>query len=259
LNPSRDGDSTTALGSLVQRLTTLSVKTFFPISNLNPPCHSLRPLPLVLSLVTWEKRPAPPLTTPSCQAVVESEKVSPQPLLLQTKQPQLPQPLPLRPVLQTLYQPCCPSLDTPTVLPKIPAEGVPLASPVLPMGHKVHLLAEHSQPPTPDAEDDAGPIAHLHFDTRLFLEELDAVKPKEQRSQSQASQEVCCDQQGPRHHDLHWAGKEKKNRKGSEEWSEELFSLLQITACVPARVIQLTSGHVRVYTGSHKLHACHVP
>ena len=35
LNPSRDGDSPTALGSLVQRLTTLSVNKFFPISNLN--------------------------------------------------------------------------------------------------------------------------------------------------------------------------------------------------------------------------------
>jgi len=34
LNPSRDGDSSTALGSLVQRLTTLSVKKFFLISNL---------------------------------------------------------------------------------------------------------------------------------------------------------------------------------------------------------------------------------
>jgi len=33
------------------------------------------------------------LATPSCQAVVESDKVSPQPPLLQTKQLQLPQPL----------------------------------------------------------------------------------------------------------------------------------------------------------------------
>lgn len=80
---------------------------------------------------------------------------------------------------------------------------------------------------------------------RIFLEELDAVEPKEQRSQSQASQEVPCDQQGPRHHDLHWAGKEKKqNRKGTEECSEELVSPLKIAACVPARVTQLTSGHV---------------
>jgi len=37
LNPSRDGDSTTALGSLVQCLTTLSAKNFFLTSNLNFP------------------------------------------------------------------------------------------------------------------------------------------------------------------------------------------------------------------------------
>jgi len=59
VNPSRDGDPTTSLGSLFQCLTTLSVKTFFLISNLNLPRRSLRPLPLVLSLVTWERRPAP--------------------------------------------------------------------------------------------------------------------------------------------------------------------------------------------------------
>jgi len=43
LNTSRDGDSTTSLGSLFQCLTTLSVKKFFLISNLNLPWHSLRP------------------------------------------------------------------------------------------------------------------------------------------------------------------------------------------------------------------------
>ena len=57
LNTSRDGDSTTFLGSLFQCLTTLSVKKFFLISNLNLPWCNLRPLPLILSLVTWEKRP----------------------------------------------------------------------------------------------------------------------------------------------------------------------------------------------------------
>jgi len=57
LNPSKDGDSTTSLGSLLQCPSTLSEKTFFLISNLNLPWRNLRPLPLVLSLVTWEKRP----------------------------------------------------------------------------------------------------------------------------------------------------------------------------------------------------------
>jgi len=51
------------------------------------------------------------LTTTSFQASVKSNMVSPQPRLLQTEQPQFPQLLLIRFVLQTLYQPCCPSLD----------------------------------------------------------------------------------------------------------------------------------------------------
>ena len=53
LNTSRDGDSNTSLRSLFQCLTTLSVKKFFVISNLN------LPFPLILSPVTSEKRPIP--------------------------------------------------------------------------------------------------------------------------------------------------------------------------------------------------------
>ncbi|KAK4831669.1 hypothetical protein QYF61_018636 [Mycteria americana] len=64
LNTSRDGDSATSLGSLFQCLTTLSVKKFFLISSLNLPWCNLRPFPLVLSLVTWEKRPTPALLQP---------------------------------------------------------------------------------------------------------------------------------------------------------------------------------------------------
>ena len=59
LNTSRDGDSTTSLGSLFQCLTTLSVKKFFLIYSLNLPWRNLRLLPLVLLLVTREKRPTP--------------------------------------------------------------------------------------------------------------------------------------------------------------------------------------------------------
>ncbi|KAK4815740.1 hypothetical protein QYF61_006778 [Mycteria americana] len=54
----------------------------------------------------------PHLPTTSFQVVVESDKVSPQPPFLQTKQPQFPQPLLIRLVLQTLHQLRCPSLDT---------------------------------------------------------------------------------------------------------------------------------------------------
>ena len=51
------------------------------------------------------------LTTTSFQVVVESNKFPPQPLLW-TKEPQLPQPLPIRLVLQPPPQPRCPALDT---------------------------------------------------------------------------------------------------------------------------------------------------
>jgi len=51
------------------------------------------------------------LSTASFQVVVESNKVPPQPPLLQTKQPQFPQLLLLSLVFQTPHQPCCPSLD----------------------------------------------------------------------------------------------------------------------------------------------------
>ncbi|KAK4832719.1 LOW QUALITY PROTEIN: hypothetical protein QYF61_025208, partial [Mycteria americana] len=108
LNTCRDGDSTTSLGSLFQCLTTLSLNKFFLISNLNLPWCNLRPFPLVLSLVTWEKRPTPPRYT----LLSESDEVSPQPPFLQAEQPQFPQPLPISLVLQTLHQLRCPSLDT---------------------------------------------------------------------------------------------------------------------------------------------------
>ncbi|KAK4817052.1 hypothetical protein QYF61_026360 [Mycteria americana] len=54
----------------------------------------------------------PHLSTTSFQAVVESNKVSPQPPFLQAKQSQLPQPLLIRLLLQTLHQLRCPSLYT---------------------------------------------------------------------------------------------------------------------------------------------------
>ncbi|KAJ7414952.1 hypothetical protein BTVI_39803 [Pitangus sulphuratus] len=66
LKTTRDGDSATCLGSLIQCLTTLSVKKFFLMSNLNLLRDSVRPFPVVQSLVTREKRltptwPQPPI------------------------------------------------------------------------------------------------------------------------------------------------------------------------------------------------------
>ncbi|KAK4813352.1 hypothetical protein QYF61_026648 [Mycteria americana] len=57
------------------------------------------------------RRDRPHLSATSFQAVVESDEVSPQPPFLQAEQPQVPQPLPISLVLQTLPQLRCPSLD----------------------------------------------------------------------------------------------------------------------------------------------------
>jgi len=59
LNTARDGAATAYLGNLCQCFTTLMVKNFFLISNLNLPSSSLDPFPLVLSLHTLVKSPSP--------------------------------------------------------------------------------------------------------------------------------------------------------------------------------------------------------
>ncbi|KAK4824710.1 LOW QUALITY PROTEIN: hypothetical protein QYF61_017936 [Mycteria americana] len=109
LNTSRDGDSTTSLGSLFQCLITLSVKKNFLISSLNLPWCNLRPFLLSYHLLHGRRDRPPPLY--NLLSVVESNKVSPQPPFLQAKQSQLPQPLLIRFLLQTLHQLRCPSLD----------------------------------------------------------------------------------------------------------------------------------------------------
>lgn len=58
-NTSRDGDSTSALGSLFLCLTSLSVKKFLLTFSLNLPCHNLRLCLLVLLPVAWKKRLTP--------------------------------------------------------------------------------------------------------------------------------------------------------------------------------------------------------
>ncbi|KAK4833014.1 hypothetical protein QYF61_027116 [Mycteria americana] len=82
----------------------------FPNIQSKPPLAQLeaissRPIPCYLGEET-----DPHLSTPSFQAVVESDEVSPQPPFLQAKQSQLPQPLLIRLLLQTLHQLRCPSL-----------------------------------------------------------------------------------------------------------------------------------------------------
>jgi len=64
LNVSRDGASTASLGNPFQCFTTLIVKNFFLISSLNLPCFSLKPLPLILSLLSLLKRLSPSFHPP---------------------------------------------------------------------------------------------------------------------------------------------------------------------------------------------------
>jgi len=85
---------------------------FFP--NIQP-----EPLLVQLKLITscpiasylGEETNSPSPATTSFQVVVESDEVSPELLLLQTKESQLPWPLLIRLVLHTLQQLCWPSLD----------------------------------------------------------------------------------------------------------------------------------------------------
>ncbi|KAK4811306.1 hypothetical protein QYF61_023358 [Mycteria americana] len=112
LNTSRDGDSTTSLGSLFQCLTTLSVKKFFPNIHSKPLLTQLEAISSHPIASYLGEETDPHLTTTSFQVVVESNKVSPQPPFLQAKQSQFPQPLLIRLALQTLHQLRCPSLDT---------------------------------------------------------------------------------------------------------------------------------------------------
>jgi len=92
LNTSREGASTAPLGNLFQCLTTLIVKKFFLISNLNLPSFSLKPLPLaLLSLHAHVKSHAPAFCRP-LQVQESHYKVTPEPSLLQAEQPQLSQP-----------------------------------------------------------------------------------------------------------------------------------------------------------------------
>ncbi|KAK4828611.1 hypothetical protein QYF61_000063 [Mycteria americana] len=184
LNTSRDGDSTTSLGSLFQCLITPSVKKNFLISSLNLPWCNLRPFPLVLSLVTWEKRPTPT----SFQGVVESDKVSPQPPFLQAKQSQLPQLLLIRLLLQTLHQLRCPSLDTLQHLNVSLVVGDPKLNTVFEVRPHQCQVQGHDHFPSP-----AGPtIFDTSQDAIGFLGHLGTLLAHIQAAVSQHPQVLFC-------------------------------------------------------------------
>ena len=108
LNTSRVSDSTTSLDSPFQCLTTLE-EVFLSVQPKSP-LAQLETIPSspITSYLGVEGDPH--LTTTSFQAVVESNKVFPEPPLLQTEKSHLPQTLLIRLVLQTPHQLHLPSL-----------------------------------------------------------------------------------------------------------------------------------------------------
>jgi len=64
LNTAREGASTASPGNLFQYLTTLIVKNFLLLSNLNLPSFSLKPLPLAPSLHALVRGPSPAFFRP---------------------------------------------------------------------------------------------------------------------------------------------------------------------------------------------------
>ncbi|KAK4831204.1 hypothetical protein QYF61_016041 [Mycteria americana] len=99
LNVSRDGASTTSLGNLFHCFTTPTVKNFFLLSSLNLPSFTLKTLPLVL------------LQQALLKILKGCNKVSPEPSLLQDKQPQLSQPFLIGEVFHPPDHFCGPPLD----------------------------------------------------------------------------------------------------------------------------------------------------
>ncbi|KAK4830776.1 hypothetical protein QYF61_013609 [Mycteria americana] len=84
----------------------------FPNTQSKPPLAQLEAISSCPITCYLGEETDPHPSTTSFQVVVESDKVSPQLPFLQAKQPQFPQPLIIRLVLQTLHQLRCPSLDT---------------------------------------------------------------------------------------------------------------------------------------------------
>jgi len=88
LNTAREGAATASLGSLCQGLTTLTVKNFFLISNLNPPSQfkAITPCPVTTGPC---KKSLSILPLGPLQVLEGCGKVCPKPSLLQAQQPQL--------------------------------------------------------------------------------------------------------------------------------------------------------------------------
>ena len=144
LNASKDGASTISLDNLFQCITTLWVKNLFLLSNLNLPCLSLKPFPLVLSL-------APPMgCSPSClYAPLKYWKTTMRSpwSLLQAKQAQFPQPFLTGELLQPSGHLSDPPLDPLQQLSVFLILGAPYLDTVLQMGpHKSRIEGDNHLP-----------------------------------------------------------------------------------------------------------------
>jgi len=95
LNNSRDGEFTTALGSLFQCLTTVSKEIFPSIQSKFPQVQLEAISSCPIACYLGEETDIH-LATTSFQVAVESDKASAQPSFLQAKQPQFPQLLLIR-------------------------------------------------------------------------------------------------------------------------------------------------------------------
>ena len=104
LNVSRDGASTTSLGNQFQCITTLWVKNFLLITNLNLPSQ-LKTIPPYPITTHPHMQLFPLLFIRSVQVLEGHNEVSPEPSLLQAKQAQFPLPFPIGEVLQQFSGP----------------------------------------------------------------------------------------------------------------------------------------------------------
>lgn len=116
--PSKDEDSTTALGSLVRAWQFFQERNCFSCPSVNLPWCNLKLFPLVLSFATWEKTDLH-LTPTALQGAVESNEISFQPHFLQAEEPRFPRllltsPLALEPppVLFSFLNTLCCCSDT---------------------------------------------------------------------------------------------------------------------------------------------------
>ena len=149
---STSSDATASLGSLFQCFTT-------PLKQL----EAIASHPIA-SYLGEETNTC--LTTTSFQVVVESNKVFPQPSLLQAKQSQFPQLLLIKPILS--HQPCCSSLETLQQLNVFLVVRGPKLNTVLNVqphqcrvqGHN-HFLTPASQTISDTSQDALSPLGHL--------------------------------------------------------------------------------------------------